>query len=43
MGSQVIENIGEHFTKAGFVNELQLREANECWEGWAQSELMKQA
>jgi SAM-dependent methyltransferase len=38
----VIETMGEQLTQAGFLNELQLREAAECYQPWTQTELVKQ-
>jgi SAM-dependent methyltransferase len=38
----VIETLGEQLTKAGFLNESQLREAAECYQPWTQTELVKQ-
>lgn len=40
--SQVIENVGEQLSNAGFLKESQLREVSECYKAWAQAELMKQ-
>ncbi len=40
--SQVIENVGEQLTRAGFLKESQLREASECYDAWVQTELVKQ-
>ncbi len=40
--SEVIENVGEQLATAGFCTESQLREARECFDSWAKTELRKQ-
>jgi len=38
----VIENIGEQLTKAGFLSDTELRDAGNCYQAWAQTELVNQ-
>jgi ubiquinone/menaquinone biosynthesis C-methylase UbiE len=40
--SEVIENVGEQLAKAGFCTELELQEAIDCYDLWAETELVKQ-
>jgi SAM-dependent methyltransferase len=40
--SRVMENAGGQAVREGFLREAQLREAGECYRGWAQSDLRTQ-
>ncbi len=40
--SEVIENLGEQLSTAGFCTQAQLDEARQCYESWAKTALVKQ-
>lgn len=40
--SEVIENVGEQIVNAGLCSNAQLREARECYDFWAKTELVSQ-
>ena len=40
--SEVIENVGGQMATGGFITELQLKNARECYTGWAQTTLRMQ-
>jgi SAM-dependent methyltransferase len=40
---EVMDNLGEQLTTAGFCTKPELRQARECYDSWAQTALLKQA